>query len=144
MSLKHTQLFKLDLSLAVIIVNGFKPIIVDNVELRTEVVGAEVSDQRNVLSIAWGHSNKLASARPRLPLWNLATSRAEPGFKNITRGTPDMGISKSLVITEGAREGFNWCHSSGFIGSVIVQMHCLVDSAGPDDSSQPSDQCKEA
>jgi hypothetical protein len=70
--------------------------------LRGDATCLKVSDQTNVVSMNRGHTNVLSTARPGLPLWDLATSRSEAGFQDIDRASPGMGQVKGRAVTLGS------------------------------------------
>jgi hypothetical protein len=102
-------------------IHGVKPIIIDKMILGGNATCLKLSDQTNVVSMNWGHTNILSTARPGLPLWDLATSRGEAGLQDIDRASPGMGQAKGSAVTLGSAEELNGGNATD------CTLWCLVD-----------------
>ena len=70
--------------LILIAVHCLEQVIKDNVEHRTEVASAKVSDQSNILSMQGRHSKALGTTRAWVPLGDLPSSLCELGLWDAT------------------------------------------------------------
>jgi hypothetical protein len=84
-----------------ILLHSVKPVIIHKMILGGNATCPKVSDQTNAVSMNWGHTNILSTARLGLPLWNFVTSRGEAGFQDIDRASPWMGRVKRSAVTLG-------------------------------------------
>ena len=99
--------------------------------LRRDVAGLEVADKSDVVSMNRGHTNKLGSTGPWLPLGNLVSNRSELGFQHLGRTAPGMGISECRASGRGASEILNGGDAELFVRSVVLQVDSVGDGEGP-------------
>jgi hypothetical protein len=112
-------------------VDCFKQVVVDDMELRADVVGAQVPNESDCAGMKRGRTHVLPLSRPRLPLGYLA-SVLEPRLQDVDGAAPRMRIHKG---TEGGlRASPNLVRSETRVlaWDLIVEMDSVAQGKWPE------------
>jgi hypothetical protein len=112
-------------------VNGIKRIVVNDMELRADVVGSKVANEPHSAGVERGCPHILTLSRPRLPLGYLS-SILEPRSKDINRATPGMGVDEGAKGRLGAGPDFMRSKASGLTGDLVMERDGVTEGQGPE------------
>ena len=108
------------------------PVVEDNVVLRTDVTRCEVANEADRFGVNRRVSNELSATRSGLPFGKFAAFRSQTRLQCVGWAAPRMTVSQELTIRGRASEDLNRRNTTGGVWSVVVQLHGVTDSQGPE------------
>lgn len=110
--------------------NGSELLVVNDVELRSDILGDKVADKPDQGGVSAGETKELATAGSRFPFGDFLPI-LEAGVQDVSGTAPDFSTTKVAAVEGSASEDFNGSKPGVFLREVIVQPSSMVKSKRP-------------
>ncbi len=105
-------------------------LVVNNMELRSEIVGAKITDEANRGGMVAREAQKLAKASARAPFRNFVAV-LELGIKDVSRAAKNLGAAQVFAIQVSATKELHRGHATITPWHVVIKPHSIVHGKWP-------------